>query len=151
MHPGISPKIKTASNTLLKGSCDLPSNTVDSCSKDEHGASQAKDTSKNLDSKPPSWFLEDRAVDGVGRESTDRGDEENNAAAESNFRKRRNLSNERCNQRDVCARAETKQGSKGNDTILRVAGDPKSKDPDSRKEADKDENVVTAHLIAKNS
>lgn len=124
---------------------------MDSCRKDEHRASQAKDTSKYLDSKPSCWLLEDGAVDRVGGESTYRGDEENYSAPESNFWKRGDLSNEWCNQRDVCARAETKQGCKGNDAVLRVAGDPKGKDPDTRKETDNDKDVVAAHLITKNS
>lgn len=135
----------------LKGDVELPPNTVDPRTEDKGCASQTKHSRKDLDANPAIGLLEDSPGDRVSDEAADGGNEEDDAGSEANLSQGRDLSHERPDKGDVGAGAETKDGGKGNDSTLSLAGDPKGKGRDAREVADKDKDVVLSNLVAQDA
>lgn len=135
----------------LKGDVDLPSNTVNPRTEDKGCACQTKHSRKDLDANPTIRLVDDGSGDGVGDETADRGNEEDDACSEANLSHGRDLGHERSDEGDVGAGAETEEGSKGNDSTLSLAGDPKGKDPDGCEIADKDKDVVLSNLVTQDT
>lgn len=135
----------------LKGDVDLPSNTVNPRTKDKGRASQTKHSGKDLDANPTIRLVDDGSGDGVGDETADRGNEEDDTSSETNLSHGRDLGHERSDERDIGAGAETEEGGKGNDSTLSLAGDPKGKDPDGSQIADKGKDVVLSNLVTQDT